>query len=832
MKICWSTLVLFMAIVAGCSLAQAVRADSTTNIPVDKLSLGDKSITYGLNAADLSGPKMVMGHLKMGGKNPKGQEITANNLYFSIDGKPVLPVMGEFHFSRYPRQYWEESILKMKADGVDIIATYVFWIYHEEIEDQFDWAGNNDLRYFLELCSKHNMYVFLRIGPWDHGECRNGGFPDWLDEKCKARTLDPVYFSYVRKLYAEIFKQTAGLLYKDGGSVIGVQLENEFMHVGGNGGNEYMMILKKMAKDIGFDVPLYTATGWGRTPIPEDEFIPVQAGYPDAPWAEDINKLPPSEHFVFSSVALGDATIGSDAAEKTRYNTVTTNNYDVSRYPFATAELAGGIMDTYHRRPIIAPEEIYNIALTKLGSGANLIGYYMFHGGSHRVGRGGPLQEDGNLRYPEISYDFQAPIGEYGQIADSYRDLKMLHLFLNDFGDILAPMYTVLPAKLPASPADTNMLRYAIRTKDGEGFLFVNNYQVRTRMQDFNNVRFALTLKGEQVEFPRNKVKIKSGQSFIWPFNLKLDGPVLKYSTTQPLCKIETNTKTTYVFFAPDGIAAEYAFDKATLKDVNVTKGEVSQANRNIYISSLEPGTNCVININATSGKEIRILTLTQLQAKQFWKAQMWGQERIFLTSANLLFDKELLRVYTTDAAQMSFSVFPDPEKKLYDGIQELKSSKDGVFAQYSVSRNPKTVSVNCKNLGLKFGVREWFVEIPADVMEGVNDVFLRIYYSGDIGKAYFNRRGFTKQTNVVCDLISDNFYNGLPWEIGLKRFAPKMAGKKLMIQITPFFENADIYLEKQPMLENGKAARVDRIEAIPEYEAVIGIVSQNNDKN
>ena len=75
-----------------------------------------------LNTAD-SCPKILTGHLKMGGTNPAGCQINANSLYFTIAGKPVLPVMGEFHFSRYPRQYWEEEILKMKACGINIIAS-------------------------------------------------------------------------------------------------------------------------------------------------------------------------------------------------------------------------------------------------------------------------------------------------------------------------------------------------------------------------------------------------------------------------------------------------------------------------------------------------------------------------------------------------------------------------------------------------------------------------------------------------------------------------------------------------------------------------------------
>ncbi len=77
-------------------------------------------------------PPVMSGHLKMGGTNPRGVEINVNNRHLTLDGKPWLPVMGEFHFSRYPRAQWEEEILKMKAGGIDIVSTYIFWIHHEE----------------------------------------------------------------------------------------------------------------------------------------------------------------------------------------------------------------------------------------------------------------------------------------------------------------------------------------------------------------------------------------------------------------------------------------------------------------------------------------------------------------------------------------------------------------------------------------------------------------------------------------------------------------------------------------------------------------------------
>jgi len=36
-----------------------------------------------------------------------------NSRYLLKDGRPWLPVMGEFHFSRYPAELWEEELLKV-----------------------------------------------------------------------------------------------------------------------------------------------------------------------------------------------------------------------------------------------------------------------------------------------------------------------------------------------------------------------------------------------------------------------------------------------------------------------------------------------------------------------------------------------------------------------------------------------------------------------------------------------------------------------------------------------------------------------------------------------
>jgi hypothetical protein len=268
-------------------------------------------------------------------KSPKGDRIGINSQYLTLDGKPWLPVMGEFHFSRYPEAEWEQEILKMKAAGVQIVSTYVIWIHHEQTEGVFDWSGQRDLHRFVELCGKHGMYVYPRIGPWAHAETRNGGLPDWVLKNSPVRQNDPVYLQEVQSFYQQIAKQLQGQLWKDGGPVIGIQIENEYRGGGPGKGAEHIRTLKQMAVGDGLDVPLYTVTGWDGAAIPLDQVLPVFGGYPDAPWDGSPRKLPPNEvyAFRFANRAAGNMGAigggGQNAAASYRGT------------PFLTAEVGG-----------------------------------------------------------------------------------------------------------------------------------------------------------------------------------------------------------------------------------------------------------------------------------------------------------------------------------------------------------------------------------------------------------------------------------------------------------------------------------------------------------
>ena len=501
---------------------------------------------------------LLINHLNMGGKNPKGEEINVTSRYFTRNGKPWIGVMGEFHFSRYSRENWHRELAKMKAGGITIVSTYLFWIYHEEIEGKMDFGGDNDIRAFIEECKDVGLDVVIRIGPWAHGECRNGGFPDWLLKKdYKLRDNNEEYLAVVKKWYQSIYNEVKGLFYKDGGNIIAVQIENEFVD-----NAEHLAKLKEIAVECGFIAPIYTVTGWNSASgakIPVDEVVPVFGGYCEAPWENHMNRLSPSPHYFFNRMR-NDSAIGTDLIAKTQSDGW---QLPYERYPFATCELGGGIEVTHHRRPIIKPMDIYAVSLVKLGDGNNLVGYYMYHGGTNKIGELSTFNETKATGYPNdypiLSYDFQAPLSEYGEVREQYGLLNMLHMFVNDFGEEFAPMIAVDSANSVAVD-DTNSLRYGMRTNGKSGFVFVNHYQRLTELADIENA----VISAGNVEFP--PIDVKGEVSFFMPFNMKMGDSVLEYATAQPLCKCDD----TYFFAEIPNIKAEYKFSKGSANIVTV----------------------------------------------------------------------------------------------------------------------------------------------------------------------------------------------------------------------------------------------------------------------
>jgi beta-galactosidase len=769
----------------------------------------------------------------VGGQSPDGHVLSSNDRFLTRDGKPWFPVMGEFHYSRYPAADWEVEIQKMKAGGIQVISTYIFWIHHEETEGQFDWTGQRDLRRFIELCNKNGLYVWIRIGPWNHGEARNGGIPDWMTQKSPTRENNPIYLAGVARFYAEIGKQVHGLLWKDGGPVIGVQLENEYSARGPGKGADHILKLRELARQAGLDAPFYSITGWDNAVIPARDVLPVFSGYADGFWWRSLEPRPPSPNYFFTSIRCEENV--DDNLHSTRPDI---DALDVA-YPFLTAEMGAGMELSYHRRPLLSPSDTAAMEVAKLGSGVVLYGYYMFHGGTNPDGKKTTLQESQATGYPNDvpvkSYDFQAPLGEFGQMNPSYGVLKTLNLFLGDFGATLAPMTSYFPKQMPKSKRDTLTPRVAARIQDDHGFIFINNYEHNYDLPEHKNFQVKLKLPSSDVDIPRVPVTVPSGTYAIWPVNLDVGTTRLRFATAQLLCKLDDSN--TLIFFAWPGVSPEFAFEEKEGISVESPRAQIVREHGIAYIDGIEPGTQVAIRVRQKNGLDINIVVLSREEALNIWKAKVGQREQLLLSAAQLYFDHDNLHVVADDVSQLTVDFFPTLE---HAAPTFARDGEDGIFQRFTARTQSIQVSAQAQKIG-DAGVdppprmgkemmgaeialapddsdfeaaASWAIHVPC-VEPGAAKIFLRITYQGDVARLYADGK-----------LLTDNFYNGTPWLIGLDR-VPCREWDRLKVKILPLRNQAPIYLPdgaRPAPSPNGQLVNLKAVQAFPEYETVVDL--------
>ncbi len=776
--------------------------------------------TYKVNI-DQPEQEIIRGHLDLGGSNPAGDEISVNSYYIEKNGKPFFPIIGEFHYARFPQEYWEEEILKMKAGGINVIATYVFWNLHERLEGKFDWSGDLNLRAFLELIEKHKLFAIVRMGPFCHGEIRNGGIPDWLYGRAfEIRSNDPEYLDYVDKLYGEIADQIEGLLYKDGGPIIGVQLENEYQHSaapwefaypgskteftvadrdaaltheqitvtdGKNPwseyGKEHMARLKEIAQKHGVDVPLYTATGWGNATIVEKGSIPVTAGYAYPFWADPS----PSEFYLFK-----------DIKNNPDYSPF---SYDTKFYPSISAEIGPGIQPKYSRRPIVPFESVNPLMVRIIGSGSNGIGYYMYHGGSTPQFEGKYYNEEVN-GLPRVNYDFQAPIGQYGQVRYHFKHLRMLHMFLEAYGEELATMKTLLPETNAKITADNNeTLRYAIRSYNDSGFLFIINFQDHVKAKDIEDVNVQIEMKNETITFPaKGSFDVPIAASAILPFNLNLGNATVKSATVQPLTVLHKNDDEYYIFSSIDGIAPELNF----LPETRISKLKNASVNRNYGFKTVTAKANEPFSF-VTNGEHF--LVIPQDMALNANKIN----EDLYISDALILGDNSNIRIVSRNDKN-SVHVFPKGKRSLNTSEASIKEEKPVYddFDSYSVKFEKAEVEITFE----KVSERKYTMRLTSDISK-LNDVFVEADYIGDRALAF-----------IDGELITDHFYQERKWEIGLKKFAPRLKDNKMVLIFHSMYDDYEYLkdLKHIPEFVDGKFLKINGFEVVPEYKTIISL--------
>lgn len=728
------------------------------------------------------------------GGTPDGRTLSVNSYYMERDGRPFFGVSGEFHFSRMEAGRWEDELIKLRMGGVNVVATYVLWNHHEEAEGTFDFTGRRDLRRFVELCRRHGLYVILRAGPFAHGEARNGGLPDWLYGKpFEVRRLSEGFIGCVRRLYTEIAGQVEGLFFKDGGPIIGVQIDNEYMAssapwemttgisnewvFGGDEGEEYILRLRDLAAECGLCPVFYTCTGWGKAPTP-DSMLPLWGGYAYRPWLFYSHKgeHPATDEYIYQNYHKN----GADCTD---------NNfrpkYDPETRPYACCEMGGGMMCGYNYRFQLPYKSVDAMANIKLGSGCNFLGYYMYHGGSNPIGRNGQYMNESQVC--KISYDYQAILGEFGQVRESYRRTKLLHYFAAAFGKELCGLATVLPEGASRiDPSDVDTLRYAVRTDGRRGFLFVNNFQDHRVTHDRQEETVALDTEAGELVF---RFGLLAEENCVLPFHMDLDGVELVQANAHPVTRIERDGESVYVFFVPRGMRGSFTF------------GPGATVNGSGVFTC--PDDMTAQELTAVQGeKRVKVLALSREMAEKMY---IVSGNRLVFTDGALLEDKSGLRLETSEHEN---TVLCYPAEGLEGGYRAR-----GPLGEYRFATEKWQGGTVVKE---QVGPSRYTLDLPEGLMDGVKDVLLRIEYTGDIGHAFLNSR-----------LVSDNFYNAAPWEIGLRELAGELASEPLVIAITPMKEGANVNVDS-PMA--GRLEEVGRstaglygAELCPVYEIALG---------
>lgn len=184
-----------------------------------------------------------------------------SNEGFLLNGRPWRILSGAIHYFRVHPDYWEDSLKKLEACGLNTVETYTCWNLHEPREGEFDFSGGLDIARFIDLAASLGLYVILRPGPYICAEWDFGGFPSWLlcYPQMKLRCSDPLFLEKIRNYFEKLFEILRPRLAENGGPIYMVQVENEYGSYSHD--KVYLRAMRDMLRDFGVESLLFTADG-------------------------------------------------------------------------------------------------------------------------------------------------------------------------------------------------------------------------------------------------------------------------------------------------------------------------------------------------------------------------------------------------------------------------------------------------------------------------------------------------------------------------------------------------------------------------------------------
>ncbi|MGN7948714.1 beta-galactosidase [Microbacterium sp. 22215] len=716
------------------------------------------------------------------------ERLRLTSRWIEVDGAPTVPVTGELHFSRIPRRRWEEQLRLLVASGLTSVSTYVFWIHHERERGQVRFDGDLDVAAFLETAERVGIDVILRIGPWCHGEVRNGGHPDWVVEALgdRARTNDAEYLALVRDWYRRIAEQVRPFCGPDR-PIVGIQLENEL-----HDQPDHIAALKAIARDVGLSAPLWTATGWGGAILPPHDVFPLYSGYADGFWAGQGSTWDDSfrDHFRFTHV-WDDPGVGGDFRDGAE---IVVRPVD-PEFPPSTCELGGGMATAYHRRPIARARDIAALANVKIGNGSAWQGFYMYAGG---VNPEDGLQESLATGYPNdlprFDYDFQAAFGATGRPGPSLGVLRDHNAFLAAFGPLLADTFSSLPEDAPIDVHDLDSLRWAVRGDGASGFLFVNTHQPHEPLSAVAGVQFRIPLAGGDLVVPDRPVDIPTGVVGRWPLRVDIAGVRVEWATASASGIVEGEVPT-LVLRAHDGVPARLQLgegSRALLRGVEMDAG-----------APLDLSSGDVVVVDGA----LRILVVEEERAERLWYLGadlVDSADAVWRESGRLVVRAErepTAHVWTGEEfapLDLRTDAHPGTTRLV---LEKLRPAGDAP-ARYGESMG-RSAAPDDEQFDEVAGV--WRVVLPEPQHPSEGDlVELVVDWEGDVAQL--------RADGVV---IADRFWDGLVWRVDITELAPTA---ELTLHVAPIAAHSVIDLdasvrERVDAAERlGSVFRVDRV--------------------
>lgn len=155
--------------------------------------------------------------------------VRIENGCLHVDDERIPLWAGELHYWRVNPARWPTLLGRMRELGLNVIATYIPWQYHELEPGRFDFDGRTEpprsLVGFLDLLQRMGFWIFIRPGPYIYAEWTNAGVPDRVVTLPRLGAAYRVEASTWIEAVSDVLRP---YLATRGGRIVALQPDNEF----------------------------------------------------------------------------------------------------------------------------------------------------------------------------------------------------------------------------------------------------------------------------------------------------------------------------------------------------------------------------------------------------------------------------------------------------------------------------------------------------------------------------------------------------------------------------------------------------------------------------